>query len=73
MDGVTIGDRVAGQADRLVGRSRELALFGRVLAGTLDRNVLLVHGPGGIGKTELLRASLRKSGMDGYMFLRPGP
>ncbi len=57
MDGVTIGDRVAAQADRLVGRSRELALFGRVLAGTLDRNVLLVHGPGGIGKTELLRAS----------------
>ena len=57
MDGVTIGDRVAGQADRFVGRSRELELFGRVLAGTLDRNVLLVHGPGGIGKTELLRAS----------------
>ena len=57
MDGATIGDRVAGQANRLVGRGRELELFRRVLAGTLDRNVLLVHGPGGIGKTELLRAS----------------
>ncbi len=57
MDGATIGDRVAGQADRLVGRGAELELFGRILDGTLDRNVLLVHGPGGIGKTELLRAA----------------
>ncbi|EST38230.1 hypothetical protein N566_08605 [Streptomycetaceae bacterium MP113-05] len=40
-----------------MGRSRELELFDRILAGTLDRNVLLVHGPGGIGKTGLLRAS----------------
>jgi hypothetical protein len=53
---VTIGDRVSGRADALVGRSGELALFNRVLSGELDRNVLLMHGPGGIGKTQLLRA-----------------
>ncbi|MCT2584347.1 ATP-binding protein [Actinophytocola gossypii] len=53
---VTIGDRVAGRADVLVGRAAELALFDRILSGELDRNVLLVHGAGGIGKTQLLRA-----------------
>ncbi|OLF13506.1 ATP-binding protein [Actinophytocola xanthii] len=53
---VTIGDRVAGRTAGLVGRSAELALFDRVLCRDLDRNVLLVHGPGGIGKTQLLRA-----------------
>jgi hypothetical protein len=53
--GATIGDRLARRAGPLVGRVGELALFGRMLSGELERNVLLVHGPGGIGKTELLR------------------
>jgi hypothetical protein len=57
--GGTIGDRLIGRAGRLVGRTGEIALFRRVLAGELDRNVLLVHGPGGIGKTELLRELAR--------------
>lgn len=65
MDGRTIGDRVARRAGRLVGRGRELELFGRVLAGTLDRNVLLVHGPGGIGKTTLLHAVAVAARADG--------
>ncbi|OLF05594.1 hypothetical protein BLA60_35555 [Actinophytocola xinjiangensis] len=53
---VTIGDRVSGRTAVLVGRSEELTLFTRLLRGELDRNVLLLHGPGGIGKTQLLRA-----------------
>ena len=37
-----------------VGRRRELAGFDDVLLGRSPRRVLLVHGPGGIGKTTLL-------------------
>ena len=37
-----------------VGRRRELASFDDVLLGRSARRVLLVHGPGGIGKTTLL-------------------
>ena len=38
-----------------VGRQRELASFDDVLLGRSARRVLLVHGPGGIGKTTLLQ------------------
>ncbi|MFC4914077.1 AAA family ATPase [Actinomadura gamaensis] len=38
-----------------VGRRAELARFRAVLAGADDARVLFVHGPGGIGKTALLR------------------
>jgi AAA ATPase domain len=38
-----------------VGRRRELASFDDVLLGRSARRVLLVHGPGGIGKTTLLQ------------------
>ena len=37
-----------------VGRRRELASFDDALEGRSPRRVLLVHGPGGIGKTTLL-------------------
>jgi hypothetical protein len=37
-----------------VGRRRELASFDDVVLGRSARRVLLVHGPGGIGKTTLL-------------------
>jgi AAA ATPase domain len=37
-----------------VGRRHELASFDDALAGRSRRRVLLVHGPGGIGKTTLL-------------------
>ena len=37
-----------------VGRRRELASFDDILAGRSARRILLVHGPGGIGKTTLL-------------------
>jgi hypothetical protein len=37
-----------------VGRRHELASFGEALGGRSSRRVLLIHGPGGIGKTTLL-------------------
>ncbi|WP_436501733.1 hypothetical protein [Actinokineospora sp. HUAS TT18] len=56
----TIGDWLASQHDaRFVGRSAELARFRGIIRGELDRNVIFVHGPGGSGKTALLRAMQR--------------
>ncbi|WP_377852777.1 ATP-binding protein [Allokutzneria oryzae] len=56
----TIGDSlVSRQLSRFVGRAAEIAVFGQALAGTLDRTVLFVHGPGGLGKTSLLRVMRR--------------
>jgi hypothetical protein len=46
-----------------VGRRRELASFDDALEGRSSRRVLLVHGPGGIGKTTLL-LELRTRGRD---------
>ncbi|GLZ49826.1 hypothetical protein Acsp06_60110 [Actinomycetospora sp. NBRC 106375] len=59
----TIGNRIAEKATQsFVGRGTELAALGDVLAGRPDDGeaplVALVHGPGGIGKTRLLRAAL---------------
>ncbi|SDM60905.1 P-loop NTPase family protein [Allokutzneria albata] len=52
----TIGDSlVRRQLSRFVGRDAEIGVFRQALAGALDRNVLFVHGPGGLGKTSLLR------------------
>ena len=46
-----------------MGRRRELASFDDALEGRSSRRVLLVHGPGGIGKTTLL-LELRTRGRD---------
>ncbi|WP_086820625.1 ATP-binding protein [Allokutzneria sp. NRRL B-24872] len=52
----TIGDGlVRRQLSRFVGRDAEIGVFRQALAGGLDHNVLFVHGPGGLGKTSLLR------------------
>ncbi|AYA15486.1 ATP-binding protein [Streptomyces alfalfae] len=53
----TIADRVHATRDELfVGREAELRLLRDALAGTPGApTVLYVHGPGGIGKTALLR------------------
>jgi DNA-binding CsgD family transcriptional regulator len=55
----TISERLSEAVARdFVGRERELALIRR--AATDDRDVLVVfvHGPGGIGKTRLVRTAL---------------
>lgn len=62
MKRLTIGDRLANQrTERFVGRAAELRVFDQVLAGDLTYNVLFVHGPGGVGKTSLLRAMHRRA------------
>jgi hypothetical protein len=55
--GGTLGDRVAAARDRaFVGRAVERALFRSVLAGDpAGASVVYLHGPGGIGKSTLLR------------------
>lgn len=52
----TIGER-RRRRDRalFVGRDHELALFGRLLDGELPQRVVHLVGPGGIGKSALLR------------------
>ena len=45
----------AARVDAFVGRQAELAAFDSALAGSAACRVLLVHGPGGIGKTTLLQ------------------
>jgi hypothetical protein len=44
----------AARVDAFVGRSTEVAVFRSALSGHTALRVLLVHGPGGIGKTTLL-------------------
>ncbi|MGP3926823.1 AAA family ATPase [Streptomyces sp. 8N616] len=58
-----IGAAVAAGRDRaFVGRQRELALFRAALAGTPGaRPVHYLHGPGGIGKSTLLRRFAREA------------
>ena len=44
--------------DRFVGREAELARLGALVAAPEGR-IVLVHGPGGIGKSALLRQASR--------------
>ena len=53
----TLGDLLASRRrHRFVGRTAHRELFRAALAGTSPFAVLYVHGPGGIGKTQLLDA-----------------
>ena len=38
-----------------LGRTEELALLAQVMASTSERSVVVISGPGGIGKTRLLQ------------------
>ncbi|MFP5415687.1 MAG: ATP-binding protein [Actinomycetes bacterium] len=49
-------DRLAARwSSQFVGRAKELALVGSLLASTDEGAVVFLHGPGGVGKTTLLR------------------
>ncbi|MFE6522945.1 AAA family ATPase [Streptomyces sp. NPDC057794] len=68
-DGPLVGDRLQQARDRaFTGRTTELAVFRAALSGADgEPSVLYVHGPGGIGKSMLLRrfaAEARNAGRD---------
>jgi len=52
--------------DRLVGRDAELAIFDRLFVAEPTANVVLLHGPGGIGKSTLLREVARRGEQCGW-------
>jgi len=57
-----LGERLASvDAARFTGRRRLLAVLDGLLAGDEPTRVVLVHGPGGMGKSALLRAVGRRA------------
>ena len=63
----TIADRLARRdAQRFVGRERELAFFESLLVDDPPAQVVLLHGPGGIGKSTLLREVARRAAKRGW-------
>jgi AAA ATPase domain len=60
--GTTLGERLASRdSQRFVGRAQELAFFDNLLGEDPPASVVLVHGPGGIGKSTLLREVARRA------------
>ena len=56
----TLADRFSQRdAERFVGREAELARFAELLVDDPPASVVMVHGPGGVGKSALLRSVTR--------------
>lgn len=63
----TLAERLAARDEqRFVGREREIAFFDSLLVDDPPAQVVLVHGPGGIGKSTLLREVSRRAARRGY-------
>jgi hypothetical protein len=63
----TLAERLAARdAQRFVGRERELAFFDSLFVDDPPAQVVLVHGPGGIGKSTLLREVARRGSQRGW-------
>ncbi len=63
----TLAARMAGRdQDRFVGRAAQLEFLEGCLDGEVPSSVILVHGPGGIGKSTLLREIGRRAEGRGY-------
>jgi AAA ATPase domain len=63
----TLGRRLVDRDHaRFVGRQRELELFDQLFVDDPRANVVLVHGPAGIGKSTLLREVVRRGERCGW-------
>jgi hypothetical protein len=63
----TLAERLADRDEqRFVGRERELAFFESLFTDDPPAQVVLVHGPGGIGKSTLLRQIARRGAQRGW-------
>jgi hypothetical protein len=63
----TLAERLAARDEqRFVGREHELAFFDSLFVDDPPAQVVLVHGPGGIGKSTLLREVARRGVQRGW-------
>lgn len=67
----TLGSRlVRRDRERLIGRREELAAVDGLFAADPSANVVFVHGPGGIGKSTLMREIARRGEARGWRPIR---
>jgi len=57
-------------AERFVGRQRALAAIAAGRSGHTPQRIFHVHGPGGVGKSALLRAAARQARHDGQLVVQ---